>query len=203
MTYAENALTTVERAIQFFGLLDDTVQDYTHLHTNIIMAINKASAAIEAYCGRSFRKALYTQAIRVATDEIITEQYPLYAVYEDAEKTTPLPNIYFIDSAPGIVDLEADYKGIIHYEAGYILPKDATEEQPATLPVDLEECCLQLAEKLYIDDDGYLGNVENIKLGDWSTKLGGVDAATNATLFIPASIQSSLNLHKRAMFYDE
>lgn len=226
---APNALTTIDAALTFLGLREqlldnDTIQNVPVideegnetiveqivlskenqiLHQQVAMAINRASAAIETFCRRKFAKQTHTQYIRKVTDDIATDQYPVLEHIPDDEHDNLMNLVEHIEYSAGIVYFKRPVKGTLTYVAGYVLPKDATDEEPRTLPHDLEHACLRVANDLYIDAaDGYLNDVQNLKLGDWSTKLGD-GANSDATSIIPSDLQETLMGYRKVLIDDE
>lgn len=147
------ALTNLSDVKESLGIASsDTSKDNL-----IIRNINKATRAIENYCGRRFKETTYTDELYSATgiDQLILKQRPLTA-------TTPLvfkirdtglniadfetidSSLYFCDVGShqgdaGVIDLMFFARGrwdryALTYSAGY-----------PTIPEDLAEACASLA----------------------------------------------------------
>ena len=154
---AENALTTLERMklmLEPSEIFDD--------RTNLVieMLINKASSMIERQIGRHLGKQSYKQRYYAdGQQELVTIEYPIISVESIKENGTLVaPSLYDFSQTGnvGIIyrddgwlkvgyrrglayDTVALSKAIeVCYTAGYVLPKDATEDNPQTLPADLE-----------------------------------------------------------------
>lgn len=154
---AENALTTLERMKLMLGLQD--VED-EQMDEIITLLINKASAWIERQAGRHLGKQSYHQWYDAdGQQELVTIEYPIVDVEfvkENGELVDPSRYDYGQTANIGVIYrdegwLKAGYrKGLaydivmpkrvieVSYTAGYVLPKDATEDDPQTLPADLE-----------------------------------------------------------------
>ena len=133
-------LTTLARYKTFYTITDTASDD------KITMILGMISAEIEAYCGRIFGQANYTETVKGSDAEYIAlKQYPVndVAVTENDEEFTDfttLDKYGLLERDTGIWNTASDYT--ISYTAGYILPEDATEEVPSTLPLDLENACI-------------------------------------------------------------
>lgn len=122
--------------------------------------INAASAWLETQLGRKLGRQTYTQLYAgTGTQRLVLEQYPVIRVQSIRDITTGAPVEDFClleDSEIGVLyrELGWTYRGHcgglsgdyvaprryleVEYTAGYVLPKDADESQPCTLPADLE-----------------------------------------------------------------
>lgn len=229
---APNALTTVEAAAQFLGLewldnntviehvetdedgnetiVPETVLSPENLqqHNRLILAINQASAMIERYCRRKFGMQTHKQLLRRATDEIICEQYPVLQVLDEnavddetAEGEYPA-HVSYIDNDSGIVYLICKMKGTFDYVAGYVLPKDATDEQPRTLPYDLEQACFLIINEIFVDEMGYIKDANSLKLGDWQVNMG-TGGAADVDALIPTGARCTLDLYRKVLMDDD
>ena len=174
---AENALTTVERMKLMLGLPDETDE-----RTNLIieLLINKASSWIERQLDRHLGKHAYLH--RYCADgqqELVTDEYPIISVeYVKEEGKLVAPNLYDYSQTGNIgviyrdsgwlkagyrrglaYDTVAIKKAIeVSYTAGYVLPKDATEDDPQTLPADLEGLVWDIVSQAYTNlQNGSLG----------------------------------------------
>ncbi|MCI8442563.1 MAG: phage gp6-like head-tail connector protein [Provencibacterium sp.] len=157
---ASNALTTLETVK---ALLPDAENSPSgeKLDGLLTLLINAASAWVETMTGRQLALQAYTERHAASgSQELLVNQYPIIGVeyIRDLQGGLVPPEEYdFADTAEqGIIYKEScwPYRGYvsglandytasaryleIRYTAGYVLPKDATEEQPRTLPYDLE-----------------------------------------------------------------
>lgn len=162
----ENALTTLEDMAEFMGMDLESLPEATK--NNIIRLINAASSYIETVTGRKFRKQEYTEKhFASGYQELCLNQYPILAVesvMDDEGRTlsgysfedTGEYGVLFRDEGwavkgyrQGISDdirLSSRYL-MVKYTAGYVLPKDATEEDPETLPYDLQMIIWQIVQQ--------------------------------------------------------
>lgn len=162
----ENALTTLEDMAEFMGMDLESLPEATK--NNIIRLINAASSYIETVTGRKFRKQEYTEKhFASGYQELCLNQYPILAVesvMDDEGRTlsgysfedTGEYGVLFRDEGwavkgyrQGLSDdirLSSRYL-TIKYTAGYVLPKDATEEDPETLPYDLQMIIWQIVQQ--------------------------------------------------------
>lgn len=158
---ASNALTIPERVM----LLTDIPYEQ---YDAIVMLINQASASIEAEMRRRLGKQSYSERVKpTGSQELILSQWPILEVRHVEIGGRELP-----PAAYGIEDGGVLYKDdgwpwrgypyglaydpvmtsknvLIEYTAGYILPKDATESEPATLPADIEGLCMEMVSTAY------------------------------------------------------
>lgn len=165
---ADNALTTLERMKLMLGLSD--IKDEK---TDMIveMLINKASSWIERQTGRHLGKQSYLQWYDAdGQQELVTEEYPIIKVEyvkQNGALVDPSSYDYTQTGDIGVIYrdegwLKAGYRrGLAHdivaskrvlevkYTAGYVLPKDATEDDPQTLPADLEGLLWDIVSQTY------------------------------------------------------
>lgn len=157
---ADNALTTLADMKTMLGI--DPGDADPQRDNVIVNLINSASAWIERKTGRKLGKQTYTQKyVASGTQELVLLQWPILAVeyVKDTQynETIP-PNEYDYNVSGEIGVLYKDngwaYRGYVgglaydyvapmrylevQYTAGYTLPKDATAEDPCTLPADLQ-----------------------------------------------------------------
>ena len=164
---AENALTTVERMKLMLGLPAET-DDRTNLIVELL--INKASSWVERQIGRHRADG---------QQELVTDEYPIISVeyvkegdrlvdpkLYDYSQTGNIGVIYRDDGwlkagyRSGLAyDIVAIKRNIeVSYTAGYVLPKDATDDEPATLPADLEGLIWDIVSQAYTNlQNGSLG----------------------------------------------
>ncbi|MFC5587560.1 hypothetical protein ACFPRA_01385 [Sporosarcina soli] len=196
----ENALTTIERAKRFiYGDINEVEakQNVTD-DSRIADAVNAASAAIESYCRRKFKRQRHIQNVIDPTNEILFNEYPVHEIATiNGRLLNSLRIATFLESESGILDIYgAQIRGIVEYEAGYTLPKDGTEDNPSDLPSDLELATLRLVEKMYVDEDGFVGESGSIKLGDWTVR-DGTTSQQDIDSVIPNEVAQLLDGHAR------
>lgn len=154
----DNALTTLEAVKTFIGIPEDDVNEARD--NTLIQLINAASAWLETQLGRKLGLHTYIQKCAgPGTQRLVLEHYPIISIEQIKSLTTgEIINGYDFDQDGeiGVVYREDGwtYQGHIgglsrdyiaprrylevKYDAGYVLPKDGTEENPSTLPADLE-----------------------------------------------------------------
>lgn len=153
-TLLSYALTNTSDVKESLGIASsDTTKDNL-----IIRQINKATRAIEAYCGRRFLSTTYTHVEYAATniDELILRQRPVttFTSLEIRDSGLNINNwetvdseLYFVHNAAGVLDLNFNALGRwnryrVSYTAGY-----------GTIPDDLAEACASLAAYYYQNAD--------------------------------------------------
>ena len=157
---ADNALTTLEDVKTMLGIAPDDVNEQRD--AMLVNLINYASAWIERMTGRKLGKQTYVQRyVASGAQELVMLQWPIISV-EYVKDTTdgniipPDDYDYTVDGEIGVLykDNGWGFRGYIaglaydyilasrylevKYTAGYVLPKDATENDPCTLPADLK-----------------------------------------------------------------
>ncbi|MDR2513904.1 MAG: phage gp6-like head-tail connector protein [Christensenellaceae bacterium] len=157
---ADNALTTLDDMKTMLGIApNDTDAQRDNVIVNLI---NSASAWIERKTGRKLGKQTYTQKyVASGTQELVLLQWPILSVeyVRDTQYNEVIPPSEYDYNVSGEIDvLYKDngwaYRGYVgglaydyvapmrylevQYTAGYTLPKDATTEDPSTLPADLQ-----------------------------------------------------------------
>ena len=157
---ADNALTTLEDVKIMLGIAPDDVDEQRD--AMLVNLINYASAWIERMTGRKLGRQQYTQRyVASGTQELVLLQWPIINV-EYVKDTTdgsiipPEEYDYTVDGEIGVLykDNGWTFRGYVgglsydfllaarylevKYTAGYVLPKDATEDDPGTLPADLQ-----------------------------------------------------------------
>ncbi len=165
---AKNALTTLDRAKLMLGLPDVPDERTDEI---ITLLINKASSWIERQTGRHLARQSYRHWYDAdGQQELVMIEYPIVSVeYVKEEGKLVNPNSYdFAQTGDiGVIYrdegwLKAGYRrGLaydivtpkraieVSYTAGYVLPKDATEDDPQTLPADLEGLVWELVSYAY------------------------------------------------------
>lgn len=186
----DNALTTVVNIKKLLAINheDDSKNEY------IERAINTASSIIETMCRRKFRLAEYTDFVFEDDDMIVLSQYPVHKVIGDDQ-----PTLY---SDGGILYRAVKANTTITYLAGYTLPNDATDEQPCTLPSDLQHACERLVSVIYEDDETEselsMSGVKSFSLGDLEGDFSAADS-NNIYSWVPMDVQTVINAHKKAL----
>lgn len=153
-----NALTTLEAVKVFMGIDLDEVDP--RRDASLSQLINAASAWLETELGRKLGRADYRERyVAPGSQRLVLEQYPIRTVKKvtDTDNDVELDGYYWDDDGHiGVVyredgwtyhghigGLARDYIAprrylLVEYTAGYILPKDATEDEPSDFPSDLE-----------------------------------------------------------------
>ncbi len=168
---AKNALTTLEAMMEFLGLDPNDPEILDMTKNNLERLINSASSYIETMTGRKFGRQDYVENhYGSGSQELCLNQYPIRAVEKilDVENQVILaPESYSLSEMGeiGVVYRDSGWadRGYIgglandalarrrylqvSYTAGYILPKDATEEQPSDLPFDLQMIVWQMIQQ--------------------------------------------------------
>lgn len=166
---ADNALTTLSRMKMMLGLSDVADERTDEI---ISLLINKASSWIERQIGRNLGQNSYIQKYDAdGQQELVTIEYPITHVdYIKEDGRIVSPNLYdYVQTGDiGIIYrddgwLKAGYRrGLaydivatkrvieVSYTAGYVLPKDATDENPQTLPADLEGLIWEVVSQAYV-----------------------------------------------------
>ncbi|MBR1869011.1 MAG: phage gp6-like head-tail connector protein [Bacteroidales bacterium] len=165
---ADNALTTLERLKTMLGLWEEEDEKTDAM---LEMLINKASAWVERQVGRSLAKKEYVHWFYAdGQQELTTLEYPITEVHyvkQDGALVDPSTYDYGQTAGIGVIYrdkgwMRAGYRrGLandivetkrcieVSYSAGYVLPKDATEEDPQTLPADLEGLVWEMASQAF------------------------------------------------------
>ena len=137
----------------------------------IELLINKASSWIERLTGRHLGKQSYRQWYDAdGSQELVLIEYPIVSIEsirEDGKLVDPRRYDYGQTGHIGVVyrdegwlkagwrrglayDIVAPKRVIeVEYTAGYVLPKDATEDDPQTLPADLEGLVWDMVAQAY------------------------------------------------------
>lgn len=154
----DNALTTLERLKSFLCIPAD--EEDPERDEALTQLINAASAWLETKLGRKLGRQTYDERhVGTGTQRLVLEQYPIISIQyiRDIRTGEDITGYDFIEEGEiGVVyredgwtyyghigGLSYDYVAprrylVVNYTAGYVLPKDATEDTPCTLPADLE-----------------------------------------------------------------
>ncbi len=165
----DNALTTVEDMLEFIGMDAENTPD--SVKNNLTRLINAYSDYVESTTGRKFRKAQYVERHEsTGFQSLVLREYPIVSVefIRDVNSGAVFePDAYDWkqDGEAGVIYFDSGWpmKGYreglsndvrllsryleISYTAGYVLPKDADEENPATLPGDLQWAVWQMVQQ--------------------------------------------------------
>lgn len=168
---AGNALATLGDVMELIGLDPEDEDIPKATKDNLERLINAASSYIETMTGRRFARQDYVERhYGSGSQELCLEQYPIVRIERitDIENDRDIsPGSYSIDEAGRIGVVYRDegwaargYTGglagdvtmgrrylKVAYTAGYILPKDATEERPSDLPYDLQSIVWQMVQQ--------------------------------------------------------
>lgn len=193
----EDALTKIKEAL---GIQDSSepeesepAEDQPSREDLILtMLINRASAEIESQIGHHLGKADYDQWYYAdGRRELVLKEYPIVSVEsiaQDGETVAPEEydavqrgNIGVVYKDDGWLhsgyyhglanDMLAKKRCIrVKYTAGYVLPKDATEDDPQTLPADLEGLLWEMVQYAYANLKNGADGLTSFSISDvsWS-----------------------------------
>lgn len=204
---ANNALTTLDR-MKLMLDLDDEADERTC--TLVELLINKASSWVEQQVGRPLGKNTYCEFYEAdGQQELVTLKYPIVSVdyVKEAGRLVP-PELYDYGQTAniGVIYrddgwLRAGYRrGLandiietkrnieVRYTAGYVLPKDATDEEPQTLPADLEGLVWDMVSQAYANMQNGSQGLKSFSISDVSWTF---DKST------PAAWLQLVNLYRR------
>ena len=176
----------------------------------VALLINRASALIERQIGRHLGRCQYHQWYDAdGSQELVVEEYPIVNVdfvKEDGKLVDPRCYDYGQTGAIGVIYrddgwLKAGYRrGLaydiiaskrvieVSYSAGYVLPKDATEDDPQTLPADLEGLVWDMVSQMYTSLQNGSRGLASFSISDVTWKF---DKET------PKSWMQVINLYRR------
>lgn len=174
---ANNALTTLDR-MKLMLDLDDETDERTCVLVELL--INKASSWVERQVGRHLGKSTYREFYDADGQQaLVTLEFPIISVdyvkeagvlvhpeLYDYAQTANIGVIYRDDGwlragyrrglSNDIIETKRNIE--VRYTAGYVLPKDATDEDPQTLPADLEGLVWDMVSQAYTNmQDGSQG----------------------------------------------
>lgn len=155
-------LTTLERAKDMLGIQDD------YDDTQIEALIGVGTDAIEAYCRRTFGRAVHEEVIEHTSGRYLqVRNYPILEVTNVARNGGQLKS-WTVAKEKGML-IRSDWPNdvTVDYVAGYILPKDETEETPANLPRSLEYACV-----LFVQHAMREAGATSVRIGDLSVTYG-------------------------------
>lgn len=173
-------LTTLERLKSLLGSQAESWGDEM-----LLLQITAASISIENRCKRSFKKQRYTEKISGHASKYINlRNYPIHQVEFPSDWEFEIleeGRIYKRDGWPiGSHNIEVSYIG------GYVLPSDATVDEPSTLPEPLEIACLLLSQQLLRDP-----SIRSERVGDISVAYA--DPFENGSM--PQSVESLISAY--------
>ena len=165
----DNALTTLDALKNQIGIPKEDEDEQRD--AALVQLINAASAWLETQLGRKLGRQDYREKHTApGTQRLPLEQYPIRSITKitDTDNGVEVTGYDFDeDGNIGVVyreegwtyhghigGLSRDYIAprrylLVEYTAGYILPKDATEEEPADLPADLEAVIWNMVAQQY------------------------------------------------------
>ena len=204
---ANNALTTLDR-MKLMLSLDDETDERTC--TLVELLVNKASSWVEQQVGRPLGKNTYREFYEAdGQQELVTLKYPIISVdyVKEAGRLVPPERYDYGQTANiGVIYrddgwLRAGYRrGVANdiietkrnievcYTAGYVLPKDATDEEPQTLPADLEGLVWDMVSQAYANMQNGSQGLKSFSISDVSWTF---DKST------PAAWLQIVNLYRR------
>ena len=168
-----NQNASLEKLKLMLGLPSDSLAGTEDAQADLILAmlINKASSWIERLTGRHLGKQAYHQWYKAdGSQELVLMEYPIVSIEsikEDGRLVSPDKYDFGQTGQIGVVyrdegwlkagwrsglayDMVALKRAIeVCYTAGYVLPKDATENDPQTLPADLEGLVWDMVVQAY------------------------------------------------------
>ena len=204
---ANNALTTLDR-MKLMLSLDDETDERTC--TLVELLVNKASSWVEQQVGRPLGKNTYREFYEAdGQQELVTLKYPIISVdyVKEAGRLVPPERYDYGQTANiGVIYrddgwLRAGYRrGLANdiietkrnievcYTAGYVLPKDATDEEHQTLPADLEGLVWDMVSQAYANMQNGSQGLKSFSISDVSWTF---DKST------PAAWLQIVNLYRR------
>ena len=204
---ANNALPTLDR-MKLMLSLDDETDERTC--TLVELLVNKASSWVEQQVGRPLGKNTYREFYEAdGQQELVTLKYPIISVdyVKEAGRLVPPERYDYGQTANiGVIYrddgwLRAGYRrGLANdiietkrnievcYTAGYVLPKDATDEEPQTLPADLEGLVWDMVSQAYANMQNGSQGLKSFSISDVSWTF---DKST------PAAWLQIVNLYRR------
>ena len=164
----------------------------------IEMLINRASSWVEGMTGRHLGKQSYHQWYDAdGAQELVLLEYPIVSIEsikEDGELVSPDRYDFGQTGHIGVVyrdegwlkagwrrglafDIVAPKRVIeVSYTAGYVLPKDATDDDPQTLPADLEGLLWDMVAQAYASLQNGSQGLSSFSISDVSWEF---DKTTN------------------------
>lgn len=155
-------------------------EDDTILDDDLMFHILAASQAIENHCDRKFKRQQYTEILDGSGSHyLVLSNYPVYS----GTITIDNEEIAIDSSESGVIFNKYGWRrgmrnAVAVYEGGYVLPSDATNDNPRTLPEAVEMACIFAIK-------GMIRNPNNVK----SERIGGDISVTYSdgdSIFTPS-----------------
>lgn len=168
---AGNAMTTLDAMMEFIGMDPQSREIPDYIKNNLERLINAASSYIETMTNRKFGLQCYVETHHGSGwQELCLNQFPIKTVefVKDIETGQVIDSDSYSFEDTGDIGVlyrdtgwtDRSYLGglaydkvapkrylRVSYSAGYILPKDATDEQPSDLPYDLQYIIWQMVQQ--------------------------------------------------------
>lgn len=163
-------LTTLAKA-RLLGV--DPAGDMPDAELTALLTV--ASAAIEEKCRRRFKLQQYTGRVNGMRGQYLyLPNYPVHSISIYEKPDLPFTDVETLDN--GIFFRYCGWPGgerglSVTYTAGYVLPGDATEDNPSTLPETLEYACVLMAKHLQREP-----GVTSERVGDISVAYAAAEA---------------------------
>ncbi|QOS97556.1 phage gp6-like head-tail connector protein [Brevibacterium sp. JNUCC-42] len=181
-------LTTLSKAKRLMGVPSENESR----DVEILAFLTATSTAIENYCRRSFGLQEYKNQKfdGVRGNYLLVKNFPVHSVSSVQINKTEIKDYEIIDDKGMLfrtTGWQAKEREIsVSYMAGYVLPADATEENPCTLPEPLELACI-----LYCQTLMRTPGVSAERVGDISVSY------TSEGENIPFAVKSLINPYRR------
>ena len=179
-------LTTLSKAKLMMGIeVEDDSQD-----DELLSLIVVASTMIEEVCRRVFKLQTHTSKVTGLPGKYIRlPQYPVHAITSISGPYGELAGVETLDS--GILYREGGWPRenrsiTVTYQAGYVLPGDATDNDPATLPETLEYACILMIKHLQREP-----GVQSERVGDISVSYSAAESD------MPSAVKALITPHIR------
>lgn len=175
-----NALVSVNDFAYELQFSPVMAEDFDYAHPVVVRKlstiINRVSSEVESYIGRPLGKSKHVEKIALSTNpQIVLRHRPIREVIsvESGYGVKPEDFMRYTDEsslregilhAGNILPMTRNSVGFgrypqyslkrmtIEYEAGYILPKDATEDNPSDLPSDIIGVVLETSLNIFIEE---------------------------------------------------
>lgn len=192
-----NALTTLERVKENLGI-SSSVSELDSILTSFI---NEASDFVHGYIGRNLafteehveivggsssnylqlrnRPIVTIHSIKRGEEEIKDyledpNDFKAGVVYRD--NTWPMSR-YTTGLTQDVIGRRRNYT--VTYSYGYVLPKDAEEENPRTLPYDIESVVLSLVHKKHLENQRDSYGLKELRQGRLMYKFNDSDLSSS------------------------
>ncbi len=184
----KNALSTLEDTMMYMGM--DSAKADVKIKNKLIYLINAASAYIETQTQRKLGQAEYVERhYGSGSQKLCLQQYPIktvknvrdidnnasisgYATCEDKEcgilfREEGWPVRGYPSGLSGDYSREKRYIEVT-YTAGYILPKDGSDEAPADLPYDLQSAIWDIVQQQWTLSKNGAKGLQSFSISDVS-----------------------------------